>query len=108
MENPFFKAALDPGRGSIRSLVDKKSGRELVDTTAPHGFGQYLYERFDVQPGRRLCEGLRQDQRRLGHQRAGQAEPAPGEPGALSSRVAQELPRGNHAESHRNSCHDAE
>ncbi|MBI4325176.1 MAG: family 20 glycosylhydrolase, partial [Chloroflexi bacterium] len=31
LESPFFKAALEPGRGVIRSLIDKRSGRELVD-----------------------------------------------------------------------------
>ncbi len=47
METPVFKAVLDSAHGAIRSLVDKRSGRELVDTSAAHGFGQYLYERFD-------------------------------------------------------------
>lgn len=46
LESPFFKATLDPKRGCIASLVDKRSGRELVDARAPQGFGQYLYERF--------------------------------------------------------------
>jgi alpha-mannosidase len=46
MESPFFKAALDAKRGRIISLIDKRSGRELVDGAAPQGFGQYLYERF--------------------------------------------------------------
>jgi hypothetical protein len=27
--------------------VDNRSGRELVDASAAHGFGRYLYERFD-------------------------------------------------------------
>lgn len=44
--SPFFQATLDPKRGRIASLIDKRSGRELVDADAPHGFGQYLYERF--------------------------------------------------------------
>jgi hypothetical protein len=48
VENEFFKATLDPVRGTVRSLIDKSSGRELVETTAAHGFGQYLYERFDA------------------------------------------------------------
>ncbi|MHB1035621.1 MAG: glycoside hydrolase family 38 N-terminal domain-containing protein [Pirellulales bacterium] len=48
LEGPFFKVVLDPARATIRSLVDKRSGRELVDSRAPHGFGQYLYERFDA------------------------------------------------------------
>ncbi|MCX6899131.1 MAG: hypothetical protein NT105_10555 [Verrucomicrobia bacterium] len=43
IESLFFKATLDPARGAIRSLVDKRTGRELVNP----GFGQYLYERFD-------------------------------------------------------------
>ena len=46
IESPFFRAKLDPKKGRIVSLVDKKSGRELVDAAAPQGFGQYLYERF--------------------------------------------------------------
>ena len=48
LENRWLKLTLDPARGAIRSLIDKRSGRECVDSTAPHGFGQYLYERFDA------------------------------------------------------------
>jgi hypothetical protein len=46
LESPWFKARLDPTRGSVASLVDKRTGRELVDESASEGFGQYLYERF--------------------------------------------------------------
>ena len=49
LESPFFKATLDPARCAVKSLVDKRSGRELVDASAPYGFGQYLYERFDAE-----------------------------------------------------------
>ncbi len=48
LEGPFFKTVLDTTCGAIVSLVEKDSGRELVDTSAPHGCGQYLYERFDA------------------------------------------------------------
>ena len=48
MENSFFRVVLDPARGAIQSIVDQRTGQELVDTAAPHGFGQYLYERFDL------------------------------------------------------------
>jgi hypothetical protein len=48
LENAFFWVVLDPERVCIRSLVDKRSGRELVDTHAPTGLGQLLYERFDA------------------------------------------------------------
>ncbi len=46
IESPFFKATLDAKNGRIASLIDKKTGKELVDRDAPQGFGQYLYERF--------------------------------------------------------------
>ncbi len=48
IEGPFFKVVLDPARGAVKSLVDKRSGRELVDAGSEHGFGRYLYERFDA------------------------------------------------------------
>lgn len=47
IENASFKVTLDPAHGTIRSLIDKRSGREMVDVAAPQSFGQYLYERFD-------------------------------------------------------------
>ena len=48
IENQFLRITLDPARGTIASMVDKRSGRELVDRNASQGFGQYLYERFDA------------------------------------------------------------
>ena len=48
IENAFFKVKLDPARGAIASLVDKRTGRELVDSSGKFGFGQYLYERFSA------------------------------------------------------------
>ena len=39
---------LDPARCGIRSIVHKKTGRELVNTRSPFALGQYLYERFDA------------------------------------------------------------
>lgn len=47
LDGPFFKVVLDPARGTLRSLIDKRSRRELADTSAPQALGQYLYERFD-------------------------------------------------------------
>ncbi|MCR4414103.1 MAG: hypothetical protein NUV77_16935, partial [Thermoguttaceae bacterium] len=46
IESPHYKAVLDAAGGRIASLVDKRTGRELVDSAAPQGFGQYLCERF--------------------------------------------------------------
>jgi hypothetical protein len=46
IESPFFKATIDAKHGRISSLIDKRTGKELVDVNAPQGFGQYFYERF--------------------------------------------------------------
>jgi hypothetical protein len=48
LENSFFRVRLDPARGVVASLVDKRSGRELVDAASEYGLGQYVYERFDA------------------------------------------------------------
>ncbi len=48
LESPYYRAAIDRQRGVIRSLVDKRTGRELADAAAAQGLGQYLYERFDA------------------------------------------------------------
>jgi alpha-mannosidase len=48
LENEFLRVVLDPARGGIRSVVDKRSRRELVDRGSRYALGQYLYERFDA------------------------------------------------------------
>ncbi len=42
VEDQFFRMQLDARRGVVASLFDKDLGRELVDTRAPHGFGQII------------------------------------------------------------------
>ena len=46
IESPFFRLVLNPDRGVATSLIDKRSGRELVDRHSEYGLGQYVYERF--------------------------------------------------------------
>ena len=48
IENEFFRVTLDPARCGVRSVVCRKTGRELVNTRSPYALGQYLYERFDA------------------------------------------------------------
>lgn len=55
LENGIFKLTVDPAKGAILSLIDKRSGRELVDAAAGHGFGQYLHERFSADDVSRYC-----------------------------------------------------
>src|SRR5215212_2974761 len=42
-ENNFYRVRLDAESGSIKSVFDKQLGRELVDSSSPYRFGQYVY-----------------------------------------------------------------
>jgi alpha-mannosidase len=58
LENPFLKMTVVRERGGIVSIIEKQTGRELVDPRAPHAFGQYVYARFDkaqLQAYQRAC-----------------------------------------------------
>ena len=46
IENEYFKIQLDPSKGSVNSIIDKRTDREMVNQTSEYGFGNYLYERF--------------------------------------------------------------
>jgi alpha-mannosidase len=47
IENEFYRVELDPSTGTIQSIFDKQLKREVVDTSAPYRFGQYLYVTTD-------------------------------------------------------------
>ena len=79
LESPFFKVTLDPDTGSIASLVDKRSGREWVDTAAEHKLGQYLNERFTFEQTLRYVTKYQMDR--------GQPHPAMHKPGMVSEKV---------------------
>jgi alpha-mannosidase len=42
LENRFFRLTVDAGTGTMTGLFDKELGRELIDTAAPHGFGDLI------------------------------------------------------------------
>ncbi|MCO5221963.1 MAG: hypothetical protein M9947_10345 [Thermomicrobiales bacterium] len=50
LESPFYTVTIDPSAGFITSIVDKESGRELVDASAAHGFNEYIYDRYTSAP----------------------------------------------------------
>lgn len=56
IENEYFKIKIDPVKGAVISIVDKGSGREMVDQGTPYGFGQYMYERFSKEETRRFTD----------------------------------------------------
>jgi hypothetical protein len=43
---PYFKVVFDLKKGGIASLIEKSSGRELVDQSSKYVMGQFLHERF--------------------------------------------------------------
>jgi len=47
IENRWYRVQVNSSRGVITSILDKRSGRELVDNRSEYGLGQYLYERLD-------------------------------------------------------------
>ena len=51
LENEFLRVILDRARCGIKSIIDKRTGRELVNSRSPYALGQYLYERFDAEQG---------------------------------------------------------
>lgn len=43
VENDAFRVEWDLERGGVRRLLDKRSGRELVDANSPYRLGEWLY-----------------------------------------------------------------
>ena len=50
LESPYYTVSIDPSAGFITSIVDKETGRELVDAAAAHGFNEYIYDRYTSAP----------------------------------------------------------
>ena len=48
LENSYYRIAFDPTTGAIKSIYDKELNKELVDSAAPYGFNEYLYERIET------------------------------------------------------------
>ncbi|WP_079467519.1 DUF5054 domain-containing protein [Chitinophaga ginsengisegetis] len=45
---PYFKVAFDLTKGGIASLIEKSTGRELVDQSSKYVLGQFVHERFSA------------------------------------------------------------
>jgi len=46
IENEYYKIKIDPLKGRIKSIIDKRTNREMVNQSGDNGFGNYFYERF--------------------------------------------------------------
>lgn len=87
IENAFFKLTVDPSRGAITSLVDKRTGREWVDSAESRGLGSYLNERFTFEQTLNYAIAY-QGGRAIGFQGAKGEWPHPGmhKPGMISEK----------------------
>ena len=61
LESRFYRVEVDPREGHIASIVDRESGRELVDSDAPFGFNEYVYDRYTSAAGFNHLSGRIQD-----------------------------------------------
>jgi hypothetical protein len=43
LENAYYRIAVDPQAGGIKSIFDKQLNRDIVDASSPYRFNQYLY-----------------------------------------------------------------
>ena len=57
LENRQMKVTIDRKSGNIKSLINKKSGREFVKTDSEFGLAEYRYERF----GKINCDAYAKD-----------------------------------------------
>lgn len=51
LENEHLRVQVDLARACIGSILDKATGRELVDQDAVVGFNGYVYDRYTTAPG---------------------------------------------------------
>ena len=59
LDTDVYKAVFDLRRGGIASLIEKSTGRELVDQSSPYVLGQFFHERFNEKQATRFYEQYR-------------------------------------------------
>ena len=61
LSSRFYTVTVDERSGFIASIVDRDTGRELVDDAAPFGFNEYVYDRYATAPNFNHLSGRVQD-----------------------------------------------
>jgi alpha-mannosidase len=56
IENRFYRIAVDPKTGGIARLLDKETGREIVDASCPYPLNAYIYEQ--PEGGRKAVDNM--------------------------------------------------
>ena len=95
LENEHYRLTYDLRAGAVTSLIDRATGRELVNQgAAAAGLGQYVYERYTTAPGFNHLSGhvVAADLTLLGSRSlAGPAVPLRAERTAVGERLVVEL-----------------
>jgi glycosyl hydrolase family 38 len=50
LENEHYRVEVDIASGTATSLIDRRTGREIVFADSPFGFNQYVYDRYASAP----------------------------------------------------------
>ena len=56
LENAYYRVVLDAESGAVKSILDRELDKELVNTSSPYRFDQYLYVTGADQTPNRLVE----------------------------------------------------
>jgi hypothetical protein len=56
LENAYYRVVLDPASGAVKSIYDKELNKELVNSSSPYRFDQYLYVTGADQTPNRLIQ----------------------------------------------------
>ena len=92
LENEYFRLRLDPARGVVASLVDKQSGRELIDTSLEVWLRSISLRALRRRPGPELPGRVFQEPSLAGlAKQERQTEPAAGQGSTISGRIAEGL-----------------
>jgi len=92
IDNGLVRVEVDPATAAIRSILDRDAGENVVAAAGekvPYGFGQYIYEQIQKEPGRGVLWPIHKDVpfvRRI----AGRIRVTPGESGPLAATIAVE------------------
>ncbi|MGH2532321.1 MAG: glycoside hydrolase family 38 C-terminal domain-containing protein [Thermomicrobiales bacterium] len=62
LENDYYRVVVDPMSGILTELLDKATGRSLIDADARFGFNQYVYDRYATAAGFNHLSSRLQDQ----------------------------------------------
>lgn len=86
IENQFFKIILDPQKGAISSLIDKRTGRDWATNDLDMQTGQYFNERFTYEQAAKYTSDYQQKRAWRGGEEGDWLHPGINKPGMISEK----------------------